>query len=65
MRTPSHRRPPSSAGNEHLDRLLSDPKISADVAQARAEAEEMDRIYAMNHLPLTHRQPNWTIKAYI
>jgi DNA-binding XRE family transcriptional regulator len=35
-------------GNEHLDRLLSDPQISADVAQAHAEAEEMDRIYAMN-----------------
>jgi DNA-binding XRE family transcriptional regulator len=35
-------------GDEHLDRLLSDPQISADVAQAHAEAEEMDRVYAMN-----------------
>jgi DNA-binding XRE family transcriptional regulator len=35
-------------GNEHLDRLLSDPQIAADVAQAHAEAEEMDRVYAMN-----------------
>jgi DNA-binding XRE family transcriptional regulator len=42
-------RPPAfERGNEHLDRLLSDPQISADVAQAHAEAEEMDRIYAMN-----------------
>jgi DNA-binding XRE family transcriptional regulator len=39
---------PSSAGNEHLDRLLADPQIAADVAQAHAEAEEMDRVYAMN-----------------
>ena len=35
-------------GNDHLDRLLSDPQIFADVAQAHAEAEEMDRVYAMN-----------------
>jgi len=35
-------------GNEHLDRLLADPQIAADVAQAHAEAEEMDRVYAMN-----------------
>ena len=35
-------------GNEHLDRLLGDPQIAADVAQAHAEAEEMDRVYAMN-----------------
>src|SRR5580658_8609728 len=40
--------PAFERGNEHLDRLLSDPQISADVAQAHAEAEEMDRIYAMN-----------------
>ena len=33
-------------GNDHLDRLLADPQIAADVAQA--EAEEMDRVYAMN-----------------
>jgi len=35
-------------GNDHLDRLLSDPQIAADVAQAHAEAEEMDRVHAMN-----------------
>ena len=35
-------------GNEHLDRLLADPQIAADVAQAHAEAEEMDRVHAMN-----------------
>jgi DNA-binding XRE family transcriptional regulator len=47
----SENTPPPPAferGNEHLGRLLSDPQISADVAQAHAEAEEMDRIYAMN-----------------
>jgi hypothetical protein len=35
-------------GNDHLDRLLSDPQIAADVAQAHAEAEETDRVYAAN-----------------
>ena len=35
-------------GNDHLDRLLSDPQLAADVAQANAEAEDMDRAYAMN-----------------
>src|SRR5258708_34068484 len=35
-------------GNEHLDRLLSDPQIVADVAEANAAAEERDRVYAMN-----------------
>ena len=35
-------------GNDHLDRLLSDPQLAADVAQARSEAEDMDRAYAMN-----------------
>jgi DNA-binding XRE family transcriptional regulator len=35
-------------GNEHLDRLLADPQIAADVAQAHAEAEEMVRVHAMN-----------------
>ena len=35
-------------GTEHLDRLLADPQIAADVAQAHTEAEEMDRVYAMN-----------------
>ena len=41
-------RPAFERGNEHLDRLLSDERISADVAQAHAEAEEMDRVYAAN-----------------
>ena len=40
--------PAFERGNEHLDRLLSDPQISAGVAQAHVEAEEMDRLYAMN-----------------
>ena len=35
-------------GNDHLDRLLSDPQLAADVAQAHAEADDMDRAYAMN-----------------
>jgi hypothetical protein len=32
-------------GNDHLDRLLSDPRVTADVAEASAAAEEMDRAY--------------------
>ena len=32
----------------NLDRLLSDPQLAADVAQARDEADDMDRAYAMN-----------------
>ncbi|MBL7496117.1 helix-turn-helix transcriptional regulator [Frankia sp. CNm7] len=42
--------PPSKfvRGNDHLDRLLSDPQLAADVAEAHAAAEEMDRVYAMN-----------------
>jgi transcriptional regulator with XRE-family HTH domain len=35
-------------GNERLDRLLADPQLAADVAAAHADAEEMDRVYAMN-----------------
>jgi DNA-binding XRE family transcriptional regulator len=35
-------------GNDHLDRLLSGPQVAADVAEANAAAEEMDRVYAMN-----------------
>jgi DNA-binding XRE family transcriptional regulator len=35
-------------GNGHLDRLLSDPQLAADVAEAHAGAEEMDRVNAMN-----------------
>jgi hypothetical protein len=38
----------SSAGNGHLDRLMSDPQTSADVTQAHAESGEMDRAYATN-----------------
>lgn len=35
-------------GNGHLDHLLSNPQVAADVAAANAAAEEMDRVYAMN-----------------
>jgi hypothetical protein len=35
-------------GNERLDQLLGDPQLAADVAGARADAHEMDRVYAMN-----------------
>jgi transcriptional regulator with XRE-family HTH domain len=35
-------------GNERLDQLLADPQLAADVAAAHADAEEMDRVYAMN-----------------
>ena len=35
-------------GNDHLDRLLSDPQVAVDVAEAHAAAEEMNRVYAMN-----------------
>jgi DNA-binding XRE family transcriptional regulator len=43
-------RPPSTfvRGNDRLDQLLSDPQLAADVAEAHAAAEEMDRVYAMN-----------------
>lgn len=41
-------RPAFERGNEHLDRLLSDERISADVRHAHAEAEEMDRACAVN-----------------
>ena len=35
-------------GNERLDELLADPQLAAGVAAAHADAEEMDRVYAMN-----------------
>src|SRR5579863_3357322 len=35
-------------GNERLDQLLADPQLAADVAAAHDDAEEMDRVYAMN-----------------
>jgi len=35
-------------GNARIDDLLADPELATDVAAAHAEAEEMDRIYAMN-----------------
>jgi DNA-binding XRE family transcriptional regulator len=35
-------------GNDHLDRLLSDPQVAADVAAANTAAEEMDGVHAMN-----------------
>jgi hypothetical protein len=34
-------------GNERLDELLADPQLAADVADAQADAKEMDRVYAM------------------
>jgi DNA-binding transcriptional regulator YiaG len=35
-------------GNEHLNRLLTDPQLAADVAAAYDGAEEMIRVDAMN-----------------
>lgn len=35
-------------GNARVDRLLADPQLAADVADAHAAADEMDRVYAMN-----------------
>ncbi len=35
-------------GNDRIDQLLSDPQLAAEVAEAHAGAEEMDRVYAMN-----------------
>jgi DNA-binding transcriptional regulator YiaG len=35
-------------GNERLDQLLADPQLAADVAAAHVDAEEMDRVNAMN-----------------
>jgi DNA-binding transcriptional regulator YiaG len=35
-------------GNERLDQLLADSQLAADVADAHADAEGMDRVYAMN-----------------
>lgn len=35
-------------GGEHIDRLLSDPVLAAEVAEAEAGAQEMDRVYAAN-----------------
>lgn len=35
-------------GNDRLDELLADPQLAADVAEAQADADEMDRVYAMN-----------------
>ena len=35
-------------GNERLDQRLADPQLAADVAAARADTEEMDRVNAMN-----------------
>lgn len=45
---PTPQEPVFVRGNDHLDRLLSDPLIADDVAKAHADAEEMDRAYAMN-----------------
>jgi DNA-binding XRE family transcriptional regulator len=35
-------------GNERIDRLMANPQVAADVAAANVEADEMNRIYAMN-----------------
>ena len=40
--------PGFTRGNERLDQLLADPQLAADVAAAHVDAEEMDRVYAMN-----------------
>jgi DNA-binding transcriptional regulator YiaG len=37
-----------ASGNSRLDQLLADPELAADVSDAHADAEEMDRVYAMN-----------------
>jgi hypothetical protein len=39
--------PGFARGNERLDELLAEPQL-ADVAAAHADAEVMDRVYAMN-----------------
>jgi hypothetical protein len=35
-------------GNDRLDRLLADQQLAGEVAAAHTDAEEMDRVYAMN-----------------
>jgi DNA-binding XRE family transcriptional regulator len=35
-------------GNERIDRLMANPQVAADVAAANVNADEMNRIYAMN-----------------
>jgi len=35
-------------GNDHLNRLLANPAVAAEVAQAREQVREMDRAHAMN-----------------
>jgi DNA-binding transcriptional regulator YiaG len=35
-------------GNDRIGQLLSDPQLAADVAEAHADAEELDRVHAMN-----------------
>jgi DNA-binding transcriptional regulator YiaG len=40
--------PGFARGNERLDELLADPQLAAGGAAAHADAEEMDRVYAMN-----------------
>lgn len=35
-------------GNKRLDEILSRPEIAAGVETVKAEAREMDRVYAMN-----------------
>ncbi len=53
-------------GNDHLDRLLSDPQVAADVTDANAAAEEMDRIYAMNLAMIRKAaRKQWTAEAAV
>jgi predicted XRE-type DNA-binding protein len=40
--------PGFARGNYRLDELLADPQFAADVTEAHADADEMDRVYAMN-----------------
>ena len=46
--SPTSDQPTFVRGNKRVDQLLSDPQLAADVAAAHADAEEMDRVYAMN-----------------
>jgi DNA-binding transcriptional regulator YiaG len=51
MTDPQNARPGQTGfvrGNDRVDQLLADPQLAADVAAAHADAEEMDRVYAMN-----------------
>jgi hypothetical protein len=40
-------------GNERLARLLSDPEVAADVAEANIWAGKLDRVHTHPELPFT------------